>query len=816
MSKENKLIMGLTYINKMLKDDPEMSLHNAAFTASRYISGIGSREFFNKYEEMSENGKLELFSLKEVDGNWILLSKLNPGNIIKVFNNKPDNSDVQYAITKAMRIYMRENADSLSKLILEQKEKISYKLLSTVVFPNVSLNESITNNFIFEEIELYEGFLDTVKAYLKNKADDTMNDVSSTITNFKDAGIIIKDVITDADMLEKVSMQIGKRLRTQIKNIKTIITNAATSTNNKRIDDAANKINNILELFNTGLRKSIQLGGWKGLLYKLGMYGFVKFIYTKISGIRKLSDLVVFVSGEVISEFADKFDIFQNMMNTIASLTMQKFMNFFAGLNEVKEIFVDTLAEIKRKLSVGNNLSSSINEHGGRVVKGVNTTADVGPDEIKKQAAKFGNKVNKDGYPPELNKRARKNTTTNKLFNMGLSEKIDYIKKLEQAILEGGHTLEEGPRDALRRLGKAAAVASSMSSMGAMGAVGYDTMSPTKANAAQAPSSYIEEPSSNVRPNARTNVATDQATKSSLRPKAKPDDSPEDQIRPKAKPDTIVLTDSPLEKELAKYARNQGIIGVELASLMSQAFVETMGFTRMVERGSQKYFNKYEPKYSPKRAKKLGNKKDGDGIKYKGRGFVQLTGRYNYARAGKELGIDLINNPDLAADPKIALQIALWYWGWKVDRLTDNFSNVKGVTKLINGGYHGLEERTTAYSRYKQRMIMTGELTERKNPNQVKGKEKMPKKSKPSRTGEQKHPYRGRLVGENTFFKDGKISKDFVNYIKENLSITGTETAREARKKGLEPGTPEWFEHWFSLPYMIDRRKKNKGRTGKR
>ena len=57
----------------------------------------------------------------------------------------------------------------------------------------------------------------------------------------------------------------------------------------------------------------------------------------------------------------------------------------------------------------------------GRIVKGVNTTVDVGPDEIKKQAAKFGNKVDKDGHPPTLSKKV-KGASTNVAFNLGLTE----------------------------------------------------------------------------------------------------------------------------------------------------------------------------------------------------------------------------------------------------------------------------------------------------------------------------------------------------------------------------------------------------------
>ena len=65
----------------------------------------------------------------------------------------------------------------------------------------------------------------------------------------------------------------------------------------------------------------------------------------------------------------------------------------------------------------------------GRIVKGVNTTADVGTDEIKKQAAKFGNKVDKDGRPPTLSKKV-KGSSTNVLFNLGLAE--SYKLQLER------------------------------------------------------------------------------------------------------------------------------------------------------------------------------------------------------------------------------------------------------------------------------------------------------------------------------------------------------------------------------------------------
>jgi hypothetical protein len=76
----------------------------------------------------------------------------------------------------------------------------------------------------------------------------------------------------------------------------------------------------------------------------------------------------------------------------------------------------------------------------GRITK-QNQTADVGPGEIKKQAAKFGNKVDKDGRPPTLSKKV-KGSKTNVMFNLGMTE--NEYTDMELAIMEGGHSLEEG------------------------------------------------------------------------------------------------------------------------------------------------------------------------------------------------------------------------------------------------------------------------------------------------------------------------------------------------------------------------------------
>ena len=84
-----------------------------------------------------------------------------------------------------------------------------------------------------------------------------------------------------------------------------------------------------------------------------------------------------------------------------------------------------------------------IDEGVGRIVKGVNTTADVGVDQTRIEAAKFGNKVDQDGRPPTLSKKVKGNST-NVLFNLGMAEnKQPRYTAYEWALMEGGHTLEE-------------------------------------------------------------------------------------------------------------------------------------------------------------------------------------------------------------------------------------------------------------------------------------------------------------------------------------------------------------------------------------
>lgn len=98
---------------------------------------------------------------------------------------------------------------------------------------------------------------------------------------------------------------------------------------------------------------------------------------------------------------------------------------------------------------------------------------------------------------------------------------------------------------------------------------------------------------------------------------------------------------------------------------------------------------------------RMGNTDPGDGFKYRGRGVIQLTGKANYAAAGQALGLDLINNPDLASDPDVAAKIAIWYWRSRPGLAqAAQQGDVTTVTKAINGGTNGLADRQSKFQSY--------------------------------------------------------------------------------------------------------------------
>jgi len=172
------------------------------------------------------------------------------------------------------------------------------------------------------------------------------------------------------------------------------------------------------------------------------------------------------------------------------------------------------------------------------------------------------------------------------------------------------------------------------------------------------------------------------------------------------------VTDSPHEKYLTKAAIAAGIKGEELAQFLAQTAHESHNFQSMVEYGGSLDFKKYEPKFvkdkktkklvqvNPK-AKTLGNTKVGDGARYKGRGYIQLTGRYNYKKAGEALGLPLEERPELVEKPEVAAKVAIWFWQNRVKPKVDDFGNTTASTKPINPGLKGLADRKEKFQDFK-------------------------------------------------------------------------------------------------------------------
>jgi putative chitinase len=158
------------------------------------------------------------------------------------------------------------------------------------------------------------------------------------------------------------------------------------------------------------------------------------------------------------------------------------------------------------------------------------------------------------------------------------------------------------------------------------------------------------------------------------------------------------------ESALSRIAQAAGIKGVELAQFLAQCAHETGDFAHLEELGGNRYLAKYDPSVNPAKARALGNTEAGDGAKYKGRGFIQITGKANYATAGQALGIDLVNNPELAAKPDVAAKIAVWYWQNRVAPYVQDFSDTRGVTKRINPGLQGLQDRQSNFKDYQQQV----------------------------------------------------------------------------------------------------------------
>jgi hypothetical protein len=127
---------------------------------------------------------------------------------------------------------------------------------------------------------------------------------------------------------------------------------------------------------------------------------------------------------------------------------------------------------------------------------------------------------------------------------------------------------------------------------------------------------------------------------------------------------------------------------------------ETEGFVPISE-GQSRFntnvtpFDRYEGRSD------LGNNRPGDGARFKGRGYVQLTGRSNYEQVGSQIGVNLKENPELANSPAIAGRILAQFLKNKESQIRGALAggDLRRARKLVNGGSHGLDRFTDAFER---------------------------------------------------------------------------------------------------------------------
>ena len=163
---------------------------------------------------------------------------------------------------------------------------------------------------------------------------------------------------------------------------------------------------------------------------------------------------------------------------------------------------------------------------------------------------------------------------------------------------------------------------------------------------------------------------------------------------------------------------------ITVAAILAQCAHESGNFTKLVENlnysaeGLNRTFRKYFPTLESaapyaRNPEKIANKvyggrmgngpeTSGDGWKFIGRGYIGLTGRELYTKASSKIGVDLVNNPEQASDPKIAARLVVYFFFENDGRFnTVNWDDVDRISYLVNGGDNGLADRREKYKAYK-------------------------------------------------------------------------------------------------------------------
>ncbi|POA75341.1 glycoside hydrolase family 19 protein [Pseudomonas sp. GW531-T4] len=153
----------------------------------------------------------------------------------------------------------------------------------------------------------------------------------------------------------------------------------------------------------------------------------------------------------------------------------------------------------------------------------------------------------------------------------------------------------------------------------------------------------------------------------------------------------------------AAMSRRQINTSKRMTAFLAQIGHESGQLQYVRELGGAQYLSKYD---TGKLAEKLGNTPaaDGDGQKYRGRGLIQITGHNNYRQCSLALFDDerLLRTPELLEQPQWAAESAAWFWQQNgLNELADR-DQFNTITRRINGGLNGLEDRLQIWARARE------------------------------------------------------------------------------------------------------------------
>jgi putative chitinase len=130
-------------------------------------------------------------------------------------------------------------------------------------------------------------------------------------------------------------------------------------------------------------------------------------------------------------------------------------------------------------------------------------------------------------------------------------------------------------------------------------------------------------------------------------------------------------------------------------SLRMSAFLAQIGH----ESGQLQYCEEIADGSAYEGREDLGNLFKGDGRRFKGRGLIQITGRANYTDISDDLKIDFVRHPEKLCEPEFAVKSAFWFWNSRKLNLLADQKDFRRITKLVNGGYNGYNDRLFLYEK---------------------------------------------------------------------------------------------------------------------